>query len=94
MLFSHHRVFVYRKEGIWRKDGIYVHAAGIFIDFKRVAPLEESVTGNLVFDLVAYVLLVALGQRLCFRVNACSGGVDIIAKLIHGYRYEVEKLSW
>ena len=51
--------------------------------FERVAPLEESVTGNLVFDLVAYVLLVALGQAILFRVNASSGGVDIIAKLIN-----------
>ena len=37
---------------------------------------------NIVFDLVAYVLLVALGQAILFRVNASSGGVDIIAKLI------------
>lgn len=51
--------------------------------FEKVAPLEKSVTGDLVFDLVAYVLLVALGQAILFRVNASSGGVDIIAKLIN-----------
>lgn len=53
--------------------------------FEQVIPIEESITGNLVFDLVAYVLLVALGQALLFRVNASSGGVDIIAKLINKF---------
>lgn len=53
--------------------------------FEQVIPIEKSITGNLVFDLVAYVLLVALGQALLFRVNASSGGVDIIAKLINKF---------
>lgn len=53
--------------------------------FEQVCPLEKSVTGNIVFDLIAYVLLVALGQAILFRVNASSGGVDIIAKLINKF---------
>lgn len=53
--------------------------------FEQVWPLEKSVTGNIVFDLIAYVLLVALGQAILFRVNASSGGVDIIAKLINKF---------
>ena len=44
---------------------------------------KKSVTGNLVFDLVAYVLLVALGQAILFRGQCFLCGVDIIAKLIN-----------
>lgn len=53
--------------------------------FEMFVPNVQSVTGNPVYDLVTYILIVALGQALLFHVNASSGGLDVIAKLLHKY---------
>lgn len=55
--------------------------------FERVIPISQSVTGNIVFDLVTYILLVALGQALLFHVNASSGGIDVVAKIISKFTH-------
>ncbi len=51
--------------------------------FEQLAPNAGSVTGNIVFDLVAYILVAGLGQALLFHVNASSGGLDILAKVVN-----------
>lgn len=48
-------------------------------------PVSGSLTKNQVFDLAAYILIVALGQALLFHVNASSGGLDIIAKIMNKF---------
>ena len=53
--------------------------------FEAILPLSHSLTGNNVYDLVTYILLIAFGQALLFNVNASSGGLDIVAKIIHKY---------
>ena len=50
-------------------------------------PVSGSLTQNQVFDLAAYILIVALGQALLFHVNASSGGLDIIAKIMHKFMH-------
>lgn len=50
--------------------------------FERLFPVTESLTGNSVYDLVSYILIIALGQAILFNVNASSGGLDVIAKII------------
>lgn len=55
--------------------------------FERVAPLEESLTHNSVYDLVAYILIIALGQAMLFNINASSGGLDVIAKIINKFTH-------
>lgn len=55
--------------------------------FERLVPVTKSVTGNAVFDLVTYILIVALGQAMLFHVNASSGGIDIIAKIINKFTH-------
>ena len=55
--------------------------------FERLIPITESVTGNLVFDLAAYILVVALGQAMLFHVNASSGGLDIVAKILNKFTH-------
>lgn len=50
--------------------------------FEILVPDVQSVTQNQVFDLVTYILIIALGQALLFHVNASSGGIDIVAKVI------------
>lgn len=55
--------------------------------FEKITPSIGSITGNTVFDLVSYILIIALGQAMLFRVNASSGGLDIVAKLISKYTH-------
>ncbi len=55
--------------------------------FEKVCPLSGSVTGNNVYDLAAYILLVAFGQAILFNVNASSGGLDIVAKIVSKYTH-------
>lgn len=55
--------------------------------FEKMVPFEGSITGNAVFDIAAYILMIALGQAMLFRVNASSGGLDIVAKVISKYTH-------
>lgn len=55
--------------------------------FERIVPVTKSVTGNPVYDLVTYILIVALGQAMLFHVNASSGGIDIVAKIINKFTH-------
>lgn len=55
--------------------------------FEHLVPVNESLTGNSVYDLVSYILIIALGQAILFNVNASSGGLDVIAKIISKYTH-------
>ena len=55
--------------------------------FEILFPVSDSLTQNQVFDLAAYILIVALGQALLFHVNASSGGLDIIAKIMNKFMH-------
>lgn len=55
--------------------------------FEQIAPNAGSATGNIVFDLMAYILVAGLGQALLFHVNASSGGLDILAKIINKFTH-------
>ena len=60
--------------------------------FEVICPLSGSVTGNNVYDVVAYILVAGFGQAILFNVNASSGGIDIAAKIISKYtRMEIGK---
>ena len=53
--------------------------------FEILFPLSESITGNNVYDLITYTLIIAFGQAILFNVNASSGGLDIVGKIISKY---------
>ena len=55
--------------------------------FEQLFPNMGSITGNNIYDLVLYILLVALGQAMLFNVNASSGGLDVVAKIINKYTH-------
>lgn len=55
--------------------------------FEQIVPVTKSMTGNQVFDLVTYILIVALGQALLFNVDASSGGLDVIAKILNKFTH-------
>ena len=43
--------------------------------------------GDLWFDLVCFVLLLSASQAIEFRVNASTGGLDILAKIINKFMH-------
>lgn len=55
--------------------------------FERLFPVTKSMTGNPVFDLITYILIVALGQAMLFHVNASSGGLDVVAKMLNKFTH-------
>ena len=53
--------------------------------FERMDPLNQSWTGDAFIDMVAYCLLLSLGQAILFNCNASSGGLDIVGKIMNKY---------
>lgn len=48
-------------------------------------PGATSMMGNLWFDLLCFVLVLSASQAILFRINASTGGLDIIAKILNKY---------
>lgn len=48
-------------------------------------PGQTSVMNDAWFDLVCFVLLLSASQALLFRINASTGGLDILAKIVNKY---------
>ena len=51
--------------------------------------LEEgatSVMGDIWFDLCCFVLLLSAAQAVLFSINASTGGLDILAKIVNKYQ--------
>ena len=62
--------------------------------FEKICPYEKlvdpsapipSVMGDLWFDLIVFVLLISIAQTLTFSINASTGGLDIVAKIVNRY---------
>ena len=64
--------------------------------WERLFPNNKSLTGDVLIDVICYVLLVSFGLALLFNANASSGGLDIVAKLMNKYmRIEMGRaMSW
>ena len=52
---------------------------------EKFFPVSESIMQDPWFDLLCFVLLLGITQTILFSVNASSGGLDIIAKIINKY---------
>ena len=50
-----------------------------------LAPGSTSVMGDLWFDLLCFVLILSMSQAIMFRINASTGGLDILAKIVNKY---------
>ena len=62
--------------------------------FEVVVPNVQSLTGDQFLDACGYVLLLSAGQAMLFNINASSGGLDIVAKLLNKFFYmEIGKAS-
>ncbi len=62
--------------------------------WEKICPYESliapdspvhSVMGDLWFDLICFVLLLSASQALTFSINASTGGLDILAKIVNKY---------
>lgn len=52
---------------------------------RMIQPGFSSVMGDPVVDLLAFVLLIGASQAILFRINASTGGLDIVAMIISKY---------
>lgn len=50
-----------------------------------IEPGNSSVMGDPIFDLLAFVLLLGASQAFLFRINASTGGLDIVALIMNKY---------
>ena len=44
-----------------------------------------SVMGDIWFDLICFILILSASQAILFRINASTGGLDILAKIVNKY---------
>lgn len=53
--------------------------------FEIITPEVPMLTDDLLLNVICYVMTISVGQALLFNVNASSGGLDIVAKIISKY---------
>ncbi len=53
--------------------------------FEKIFPNMQSLTGDAALDVVCYVFAVSIGLSILFNMNASSGGLDIVAKIMNKY---------
>ena len=53
--------------------------------FEKIFPDFKSLTGSQELDAICYVLVVSIGLAMLFNMNASSGGLDIVAKIMNKY---------
>ena len=53
--------------------------------FEWILPNFQSLTADPLLDVLCYILVVSIAMAVLFSLNASSGGLDIVAKIIHKY---------
>ena len=53
--------------------------------FEIIFPNFGSMTDSQELDVLCYILVVSVGLSILFNRNACSGGLDIVAKIMNKY---------
>ena len=52
---------------------------------RLIEPGMSSVMNDPLLDLICFVLIVSISQTILFSINASTGGLDIIAKIVNKY---------
>ena len=52
---------------------------------KLMEPGQTSLMGDIWFDLLCFVLILSASQTILFNINASTGGLDILAKIVNKY---------
>ena len=53
--------------------------------FERLFPNFQSLTNDQFLDVLCYCFVVNIGVAILFSINASSGGIDVIAKIMNKY---------
>ena len=53
--------------------------------FEWILPNFQSLTSDPLLDVLCYIVIVSISMALLFLRNASSGGLDIVAKIMHKY---------
>lgn len=53
--------------------------------FELVFPENTSISGDALLDVACYIFTVSIGLSILFNMNASSGGLDIVAKILNRY---------
>ena len=53
--------------------------------FEKLLPNYQSLTGDALLDVICYIFVVSIGLSILFNMNASSGGLDIVAKMMNKY---------
>jgi uncharacterized membrane-anchored protein YitT (DUF2179 family) len=53
--------------------------------FEWILPNFQSLTNDPLLDVLCYIVIVSISMALLFLRNASSGGLDIVAKILHKY---------
>lgn len=53
--------------------------------FEIISPEVPMLTNEMLVNVVCYVLVISFGQAMLFNINASSGGLDIVAKVLNKY---------
>lgn len=53
--------------------------------FEHAFPNFKSLTNSSELDVICYILVVSIGLSILFNMNASSGGLDIVAKIMNKY---------
>ena len=53
--------------------------------FEQIFPNFESLTGDQLLDVIAYILSVSVAMAILFARGASAGGLDIVAKIMNKY---------
>lgn len=52
---------------------------------KLLEPGQTSLMNDAWFDLICFVLILSISQTILFHINASTGGLDILAKIVNKY---------
>ncbi len=52
---------------------------------EKLFPITESVMKDPWFDLLCFVIIISFVQAILFKINASTGGLDILAKIVNKY---------
>lgn len=53
--------------------------------FEMLLPDNSSISGDATLDVACYIFTVSIGLSILFNMNASSGGLDIVAKILNRY---------
>lgn len=78
--------FITCGERIWYENGLYQYfIASVYRNIRENISEYESLTNSQELDVLCYVLVVSVGLSILFNMNASSGGLDIVAKIMNKY---------